>query len=296
MAQIFRHQDDDHGHDQQHGIGFKHRTVEGGQAQPRSVGHAAQIDWLAQAQTIGQHGVDDAGHDQANQDQQALHHALGEHGHQSYRDKGDGLHPGFKVVGCHVLDGNGRQIQANHGHHGAGYDGGHKALNPAGANDMHQHADQGVDQTAGNDAAQCHTDVAVGTLACKAGGCNHHADEGEGRTQVAGHFAAGDEEEDQGADTAHQYGHVGVKAHEDGGQHGGAKHGDHVLNAHQAGLCPGQALIRPDDAAVLQHGGGLLSPGKHSHLYCSVKIAGAMLEAFPRARHDRAAHTCCRVS
>src|SRR5690606_4317077 len=139
-------------------------------------------------------------------------------------------------------------------------------------NDVHQHPDQRVDQAAHDDAAQRHTNVAVGTLAGKAGSGNDHTDEGERGAQIAGHFAACDQKEDQGADTAHQHGHVGVKAHEDGCQHGRAKHGDHVLNAHQAGLAPGQTFVWPDNTAVLQHGGGLLSPAKHSHYYYSVTI------------------------
>ncbi len=139
------------------------------------------------------------------------------------------------------------------------------------------------------------TPMFVGALACKAGGGNHHADEGKRRAQVAGHFAAGDEKKIRVPIPLISTATLGSKPMRMGASTVELKHGDHVLNAHQAGLCPGQALIRPNDAAALQHGWGLFSPGKHSHLYRSVKIAGAMLEAFARTRHRRAAHTCCHV-
>ena len=37
----------------------------------------------------------------------------------------------------------------------------------------------------------------------------------------------------------------------DGGEHRGAKHGDHVLHAHGGGLRPRQALVGCDDGAPL---------------------------------------------
>jgi hypothetical protein len=54
---------------------------------------------------VGEHGVEHAGHDQADQDQQALQHARGEHGHQRHGHKGQRLHPGLEVVGAMFLTG-----------------------------------------------------------------------------------------------------------------------------------------------------------------------------------------------
>jgi len=139
-------------------------------------------------------------------------------------------------------------------------------LDPVGAHRLHDRTDHGIDCAAGDDAAQRDPDVGIGSLAGIGGGGDDDADEGEARTQVAGHLAAGDEEEHQGADPAHEDGDVGVESHEDGREHGGAEHCDHVLHAHGRGLRPGQPLVRPDDAALRQHRRGFFSPVEHSHL------------------------------
>ena len=148
-----------------------------------------------------------------------------------------------------------------------------------------------VDDAAGDDAAQRHADVGVGPLARVGGGGDHHADEGEARAQVAGHLAAGDEEEDQRADAAHEDGDVGIEPHEDGRQHRGAEHRDHVLHAHGRGLRPGQALVRRDHAALLQH----LRPASPSSrtfpsLAPSLLKVRAMLGAMSAPRKARATH------
>ena len=262
---FFGHQNDRHRGDQQHGATVKHGGGQGGQAKPGGAGHARQVQWFAQAHAVGEHGIDHAGQQQAHQDQQALHHAARINSHQAHADKGDELHPGVKVACGHVFDGHAGQVQTDHGHHGAGDDRRHHALDPAGANGLHHQADDGVERAAGDDAAQRHADVGVGPFARVGGGRDHHADEGKTRTQVAGHLAAGDQKEDQGADAAHQDGDVRVKAHEDGGQHRGAKHGDHVLHAHGGGVGPGQAFVGGDGAALLQHLGGLGFPIEHGH-------------------------------
>ena len=252
VAQVLGHQDDYHRHDEQHGVGAEHRRVQAGQAQPRGGNDTAHVHRFAPAQAVGEHGVEQAGNNQPQQDQQPLQHAAREHGHQRHAGEGHGLHPGLEVVGGHVFNGNGCQVQANDGHDSARHHRRHEFFNPTGADGLHQQPHQGIDRAAGNDAAQRQADIGVGPLACVAGGGNHHANKGKRRAQVAGHFAAGDQKENQRANAAHQHGQIGVKPHQDRGQHGGAKHSDDVLHAHQAGLRPGQALIGADDPTALQ--------------------------------------------
>ncbi|MDG5974180.1 outer membrane receptor protein [Hydrogenophaga taeniospiralis CCUG 15921] len=254
VAQVLRHQDDGHGRDQQHGVAAEHRRAEIGQAEPGGAGDAAQVQRFAQTEAVGEHGVDDAGDDQAHEDQQALQHAAAEHGHQRHTDEGHALHPGVEARGRHVLDRDAGQVQADHRHHRAGDHRRHQAFDPARADGLHQRADQRVDDAAGDDAAERHADVGVGPRSGVAAGRDHHADEGEAGAEVARHLAAGHDEEDQRADAAHEDGDVGVEAHQDGGEHGGAEHGDQVLHAHHGRLRPGQALVGADDAAVRERG------------------------------------------
>jgi hypothetical protein len=92
--------------------------------------------------------------------------------------------------------------------------------------------------------------MGVGPRATVAGGRDDDADEGEARTQVARHLAAHGKKEDQRADARHQDRHVGVEAHQQRRQHGGAEHRDDVLRADGHGLRPGQALVGRDDAVA----------------------------------------------
>src|SRR6266568_3865713 len=79
-------------------------------------------------------------------------------------------------------------------------------------------------------------------------GCNHYSDEGETRTKVAGYATTHNEEENECADTGEENCGVGIKAHNEGSQNGGPEHGQHMLQAHENGLCPGKSLIRGDNA------------------------------------------------
>ena len=265
MAQVFCHQDEHHRHDQQDRPAVKHRRGELRQAEPGRGDDAGKIHRLAHAQAVGQDHVDHGGDQQAKQDQQALQHAARQHGDQRHADEGDGLHPAVKVAGSHVLHRNRGQVQADHRHHGTGDDWRHQALDPARADQLHQQADQHVDQAADDDATQRHRQVQVGPAATIAGGSHHHADKGKAAAQIARHLAAGKQEEDERADAAHEDRQVRVETHQDGGQHGRAKHGDHVLDAHQPGLRPGQAFIGGNAATLTQHLTAAFCPLKKSH-------------------------------
>src|SRR5205807_8439845 len=55
------------------------------------------------------------------------------------------------------------------------------------------------------------------------------------------------QEEDERADAREENGGVWIKTHDDRSQDGGPKHGEHMLQADEDGLYPGQALIWRDD-------------------------------------------------
>jgi hypothetical protein len=261
VPEIFGHQDQRDGRDQHDGPCIEHRRGEGRRAEPGGLGQQLAAHRLAPAETIGEQGINERGHHEADQHQQAPRHAAREHGDQGDAHEGHGLHPGVERRRRHVLDRNGREIEADHRDHGAGYDRRHQPLDPAGAARHHDQADQRVDRAADHDAAQRQRDVGVGALAGIAGGGGDHRDEGEGRADITRDLAADGDKEDQRADATHQDGDVGIEAHQQGPQHGGAEHRHHMLDTQRHGLRPRQPLVRRDDDAVgrLFHG-----PVEHS--------------------------------
>ena len=151
----------------------------------------------------------------------------------------------------------------------------HEALDPARAHHLHDGANHGIDQAAGDDAAQRHADVGVGPLARVGRGRDHHADEGEARTQVAGHLAAGDEEEDQRADAAHQNGQVRVKA-PSGWAPAPWRRTSQSRAAHPSPPSAARAAAHAARSPALrQHVGALFLPVEHSHglsLHLCIKV------------------------
>lgn len=130
---------------------------------------------------------------------------------------------------------------------------------------MHHQPHGGIHSTAGDDAAQGHIDLWVGPLARVARGRNHHPNEGKRRAQVTGHAPTGDGKKQQRAQAAHEHCQVGIKAHQDGGQHRRAKHGDDVLQPHQTRLRPRQTLVWGNHPAALQRLRWALLPVEPSH-------------------------------
>ena len=72
VAQVLGHQDQRHRRDQQCRRAGEHRAGEMRQANPGGVGHAAEVQRLAQAQAVGQQGIDPAGQQQPQQAYTAL--------------------------------------------------------------------------------------------------------------------------------------------------------------------------------------------------------------------------------
>ena len=112
---------------------------------------------------------------------------------------------------------------------------------------MHEHADQGQQNTGDHDAEGCDLKTLVG-----AGHGGDRRDEAEGRTQVARQHVPVDQQEQCGRHGREEQGGGRVETGQNRHQEGGAEHGDDVLRADFRGARPSQTLIRLDDLAGLQ--------------------------------------------
>src|SRR5579859_589959 len=80
----------------------------------------------------------------------------------------------------------------------------------------------------------------------------HHCDKREARTEVAGHAATDDEEEDEGADTGEENSGVGIETHQERPQDSRPEHGEYMLQAHKDRLPPGKPLVWRDNTLCLE--------------------------------------------
>ncbi len=111
---------------------------------------------------------------------------------------------------------------------------------------MDDDADQEVDHARNQNSAV--REVVMPGAAALDG--KHGAQEGERRAEVAGHLSAGDEQEDEGRDSAEEDHCVRVEAKDQRNEHCGPEHRHHVLQAHEDGLRPRQTVLGIDDAAL----------------------------------------------
>ena len=172
----------------------------------------------------------------AQQDGDDLHHALAPD--VGYHDDGHG-HQGQPPAGGGVVDGGAGEVQADHDDHGAGDDGGEVPHNGLGPQNLEQQGQHQVQKTGDDDAAQ-----GVGQFQLRVqaliGGHGGHGGEaaqiGEGGAQEGGHLEFGAKVEQQGAQTGHQQRGLdaqgqAVALDQNGYQHGGAEHGEQMLQA-----------------------------------------------------------------
>ncbi|SLY35450.1 Uncharacterised protein [Klebsiella quasivariicola] len=231
------------------------------QPEPRRLGEGGEVQRLAKAKAVSQQGVQCAGDDQADQDQQTLQHPAGKYRHYADAEHGQHRHPAVEGAGGDAAHGNRRQVQADSHHHRAGHHRRHQALDPAGADLHHHQTNQGVNQPAGDDPAKGDAQMRVQPLAVKAGNGDHHPDKGGAGAEIARHPSAGDDKEQQGADARHQNRQVGVEPHQQRHQHRRAEHRNGVLHAHHQRLPGRQAFIGRNNAG-LSGGGGQLPARK----------------------------------
>ena len=182
---------------------------------------------------------EDVGAEDAEEDGDDLGHALAPHIEaDDDRDGNDGDEP----VGLAVIDSGGGEGQADGDDDGAGDDGREEAhdfldaegLEEDGENNIHQTCDKNAEACIGQErvvinraAVSCRADGADGVVA---------ADESERTAEEGRNLAAGEQVEEQGADTGEKKRGSDVKSGQSRNKHGGAEHGEHVLEAEQQHL------------------------------------------------------------
>ena len=238
MADVLRDQHDQHRQGHQHGRDVELRTVELRQADPRGVGDRLQRV-LAQAARQGREQPAD---EHADEDGKAREQAAGGHGDHHNRQQRYRRDPG---LGFHVRHRGRRQVEADERDDGAGDHGRHHRVDDAFARPFHDDTDKDERHTGQQHPAQLRADAIL--LRSR-----QRSDKGEGRTQVAGHSIAGDQQEDDGAQPGEQQRGVHRESGQGGHQQCGSEHCNHVLHADADGARPAQPLVRGDN-----------SPGAH---------------------------------
>ena len=270
MAEVFRDQNDHDRHDEQNRVSPEFGVMEVRQTEPGGVADQREIDRLAETEAVCKNRVDHVGNEKADENQKLLDEAAGVDRDTAHTKHGKNRDPGVEGRGADALAGGRGEVKTDHRDHCAGHNRRHQLFNPGDTGQRNDDTHKEVHDAAGHDAAERDLDIGVEAGTGRiARGRDHDADEGERRTEVARHTAAHHQEEDEGADAAHQYGNVGVKAHQNRGEDGGTEHGDNVLNAERDRLVRRQGFIRRDDAGCfylpfwkITHGRGPLISGE----------------------------------
>ena len=238
--------DGDGGHDQNGGyVELGHGAAEIGQegleSRPAGGFHAGKVDQCRAAGGYACEAGDDRhqiGPHHAQQDGNDLHHALTpDIGHN---DDGHS-HQGQPPAGGGVAHGGGGQVQADEDDDGPGDHRGQEAHDLMHPHQLDQPRQRQVQEPGHHDAPQ-----GVGQLflpghagvdaRVQFGHGGEAPQVGEGGTQEGGHLQLGAHMEEQGAQPGEKQGGLdgqgqAVPLDQDGHQHGGAKHGEHVLEA-----------------------------------------------------------------
>ena len=232
MADVLSHQHQNHGDEQAGEL-----PVELGGLELRQTNDALSLNCLVNLGEI--HLAANHGGDVANahtqQDGQAADDALEQH-----RNQDDGAQGHQRGHRCHheVVLGALRQVEANQRHNRTGYDRGHELGQPAGASELNNQTDQEQRHTR-------HDDTAEGTSgAVRVHGSRQGRNEREGGAQVGGDASAGNQQEQDRADTREEQGGCRGEAGNDRHEEGCTEHCDHVLRADADGNRPCEALVR----------------------------------------------------
>ena len=253
----------DGGHDKDGGQ-VKFGQEEGLDAHRGGGGQAGEVDEghhiAGGVQGGGAHGVGDQGHHvgahHPQQDGDDLHHALapdvGRH------NDGHG-HDGQPPAGGGVGHRGGSQVQADENDDGAGDHRGQKAhdlFHPHRLDDGGQnHVQKAGHHNAAAGVLQLHGRVHTGVLArVQLGHGLKAAQIGEGGAQESGYLQLGADMEEQRADSGEEQGGLdgqgqAVALDQDGHQHRGPEHGEHVLKAQNQHLGDAQHPGVPDGLA-----------------------------------------------
>ena len=249
MAEVLGNQNDHDRSNQKHGVHREDRSVKLRQTDPGSVGNDAEINGFAKAQAVGKDHVDEVGEHKAGQNEELLQQAPRIDGNAAHAEHREKRHPVVKVRASHAAHGCGSQVQTDDRHNGTRHNRRHELFNPGDARPHDDQAHNGIDDAAGNDAAQSQRNIGVGAASGNVTRCgDHDADKGKGGTEVTRDVAAYDQKEENRTDTAHEDGHVRVKPHQQRSQDGGTEHCHDVLNTQSDHLAGGKSFIGSDDA------------------------------------------------
>ena len=233
LSHKHKHNRDEHGKDGEIGL----RQVELREADPCGVADGGEVDLTTDA---GIYIADD----HADQNIEATQQALEQHSHEQHGQQGNqcGVGRGLEV-GPH-----GRcQIEADDGHDRAVDHGRHDDVDPFGAGVMHEHANQGQQNTGDHDAEAGDRNALVG-----GGDRGDRCNEAEGRAQIARQHVPVDKQEQCGGHSREEQGGGRVEARQNRHQEGGTEHGDDVLCADTGGAHPSQTFIGLDYLAGRQ--------------------------------------------
>ena len=239
MADVLSHEHQNHGDEQASEL-----PVELGGLEVRQTDDALSLNSLVnlgEVHLAANHGGD-VTNAHAQQDGQATNDALEQH-----RNQDDGAQGHQRGHRCHheVVLSALRQVEANQRHNRTGHDRGHELGEPAGAGELNDQADQEQRHTRHDDAAE------GARRTVRVHGSRQGSDEREGGTQVGGDAAAGNQQEEDGADTREEQGGCRREAGDNRHEEGCAEHGDHVLRTDTDGNRPGEALVRGDEGTGL---------------------------------------------
>ncbi|EHK84557.1 outer membrane receptor protein [Rhodococcus pyridinivorans AK37] len=232
VAYVLRDQHDDDGQRQQHDRQFEGGAVQIGQTEPRRV--AQGVDALGRDRPGERR--EDPSDDHTDEDAEAAEHARADHRHEQCdheRDRGD------ERLGFERSGGRRREVEADEGDDRPGDHRRHDRVDDARTRRLDHEADKHQHDTDGDDPAELRCRTGTGRGA-------ERRDERERRTEIAGHPAARDDQEQRGADTGEQQRGRDGEARDRRHEQGGAEHRDDVLHPDADGARPRQSLVRCD--------------------------------------------------
>ena len=252
MTQVFRDQHNRDGHDQHDRMPVEDRRRKLRQSDPRRIDNGRKIDRLGQPRAVGEKHVEQITDDSAKEDRQPARKAGRPHCYKTHGEDRRDTDPRVERACGNSFHGDRREIEPDHRNHRAGHDRRHQPFDPLIADEHDGDADRGVEHARAHDAAERNREVGVEPTACVAGRSDDDGDKGEARSEITRNASADGNKKDQRADARKQNRNVGVEAHQQRCEHGGAEHRNDVLQAEQNSLRRRQAFVGGNHAVAAQ--------------------------------------------
>ena len=209
--------------DNQNGVDIKNRRIEMRHLEPRCVINRLEVDHAHE-------GSKDIAADYAEENRNDAHEAAEGNGADdadSQRKHGNRDAGGVDVVAGEAghIGSNRCKLQADYGNDGAHSSRREDDINPFCADLVDDEGEEHEQQAKDDEAGLC--------MVIAGGGQNkqHRRNEGEAGAKIGGNPALGDEDVQQRTQTVHEQAGRGADLKQEGNQHGGAKHGEQMLDA-----------------------------------------------------------------